>query len=101
MKFGDNRENAYYFIREKIKSNNIVCLKNGNKILGVSYTEDGLRGIQNKTGRYPYSGATNVKDAYKKPKLKWLKVEKFEPKEYASKEESLWIDKAYRLVNMN
>lgn len=96
----ENKDTAMYIIREKIKANNIVCLKENNKILGIALSEEGLRGIANKSGRYLYTGATNLKDAYKKPKLRWLKVEKFVPNEFPTKNESLHADHAYRLVNI-
>ena len=101
MRYND-KETAYYIIREKVKASNIICLKdNRNKVLGIALSEEGLRGIANKTGRYLYSNSTNLKDAYTKKKLPWLKVEKYMPSEYPSKEESLWLDRAYRLISMS
>jgi len=101
MRYFD-RETAYYIIREKVKANNVVCLKdNKNKVLGIALSEDGLRGIANKTGRYLYTNATKLQDAYKMRKLPWLKVEKYIPSDRPSKEESLWLDRAYRLCSMN
>ena len=102
--FYTNKAVAYEKINNIIKDSNIVCMKERgdrrNKILGVSYSEDGLRGVANKSGRFPYSGATNVKDAYKMPRNRNIVVEKFVPSERPTKEETLWIDKSYRLLNV-
>lgn len=89
-------------IREKVKASQVYALRdNRNKLLGVALSEEGLRGIANKTGRYLYTNATKLNDAYKMRKLPWLKVEKYIPSERPDKNESLWLDKCYRLVNMS
>lgn len=104
--FFDNKAAAYEKMDNIIKSGNIICMREVNnkgivgKIMGVSYTEEGLRGIANKSGRFIYSGATNVKDAYKAPKASNVVVEKFVPSSRPTKEEVLWIDKSYRLLNI-
>jgi len=104
--FFDNKAAAYEKIDNIIKSGNIMCMREVNnrgvvgKIMGVSYTEEGLRGQANKSGRYIYSGATNIKDALKAPKAPNVKVEKFIPSTRPTKEEILWIDKSYRLLNV-
>ena len=109
--FFENKGVAYAIIHKKIIDSNISCMrevyldkKTGKKIkgkiMGVSFTEEGLRGSSNKMGRYSYTGATNVIDAYKLPRSKRIVVETFIPSEKPTKEEALWIDKAYRLVNI-
>jgi hypothetical protein len=104
--FYTNKVAAYEKINDVIKSGGIMCMReigrNGvvGKIIGVSYTEEGLRGIANKSSKYPYSGVNNIKDAYKAPKASNIKVEKFIPSDIPSKEEVLWIDKSYRLLNI-
>lgn len=101
-----SREVAYEKINDIIKSGNILCMcevgRNGivGKIIGVSYSEDGLRGIANKSGRYLYTGATNFSDAKKLPKSRNIVTQKFVPSAKPTKEEVLWIDKSYRLLNI-
>jgi len=109
--FFENKGVAYEIIQKKIIENKIPCMREvyydrkkkcltKGKIVGVSLTEGGLRGVANKTGRYCYTGATNIADAYTKPRNKNIIVEMFIPNSKPTKEEALWIDKAYRLVNM-
>ena len=104
--FYTNKAAAYEKINTTIIAGGIMCMReiynNGvvGKIIGVSYTEDGLKGIANKAGRYPYSGAMSIKEAYKLPKSRNIKIDKFIPNSNPSKEECLWIDKSYRLLNI-
>lgn len=100
-----NKNAAYEKIHDKIKESNIVCMRESSKwgigkIVGVSYTEEGLRGVANKSGRYIYSGAANLADAYKLPRARNIVVQKFIPSDKPTKEEVLWIDKSYRLLNI-
>lgn len=100
-----NKNAAYEKIHDRIKESSIVCMRESNrfgvgKIMGVSYSEEGLRGVANKSGRYIYSGAANLKDAYKLPRARNIIVEKFIPNDKPTKEEVLWIDKSYRLLNI-
>lgn len=104
--FYTNKAAAYEKINSIIIQGGIMCMRevgrNGviGKIIGVSYSEDGLKGVANKSGRFPYSGATSIKEAYKLPKARNIMVQKFIPSSSPPKEEILWIDKSYRMLNI-
>lgn len=60
--------------------------KSSGMALGVSYTEDGLKTIANKSGRYLYfRNVTNIKDIPKGIKNNRVIVEKFVPKTFDEK----------------
>lgn len=73
-------------LRSIITSANLVALrdKTTNKCLGVSFSEEGLRGLANKNGVYLYCHGriSNFNEARTAPRSSNVIVEKFVPKDF-------------------
>ena len=93
-------EKEYHdFVKQEVVKENLLVLreKGTGKALGVSYTEDGLKTLANKTGRYIYfKNVNNIKDIPKGIKSDKVYVEKFIPREFnnsfLNKTEAHWIE---------
>lgn len=92
-------------IREEVKQiisqNNFRVLrdKKTHKALGIAYSEDGLKTIANKSGRYLYfDNVTSLKDIPKGHKSNRVYSEKFIPREFSDSSlrsaEMHWIETA-------
>lgn len=101
-------QNDYYnyiknlVIKEKLK---VLREKSTGKALGISYTEEGLKTIANKTGRYVYfTNVTNIKNISLGKKSNKVYVEDFVPRTFSNnqlnKAEIHWLEAAkFKIYN--
>jgi len=92
-------------VRQLIASNNLRVLrdKSTHKALGISYTEDGLKTIANKMGKYIYfSNVNKLQDISKGKKSDKVYSEKFIPRDFENRSlqtaEMHWVEAALHRI---
>lgn len=77
-------------LKDLISSANLVALRDRktDKCLGVSFTEEGLRGLANKNGVYIYckGRVTNFSEAKRAERNPNVVVEKFVPRDFSKRD---------------